>query len=166
MKTTILKTITGLTVILSLFITLDVNAQTNFSGTWKRNDDETIVEGLSLNSIPITLVVSQDANALSVKRNSRNGQGDESSYIDVLKFDSGTSEVITPSKLKRISGATWSADKKQLTQSFTSKDDQGNIQQSGKQIFCLSDDGKKLKVIVKLHYGDREFEGEEIFDKQ
>ncbi|MDB5141648.1 MAG: hypothetical protein JWQ66_361 [Mucilaginibacter sp.] len=164
MRNIILKTATTFTVI--LLLTINANAQGNFSGNWKRNDDKTIVEGLSINSLPISLEIAQDTKSVNIKRTSKNGQGEASSYTDLLKFDGSTADVTTPSKLKRTSSATWSADKKELTQYYTAKDDQGNIKQTGKQTFSLIDSGKTLKVVAELHFEDKTFNAEEIFDKQ
>src|ERR1700761_2564676 len=128
------------------------SAQTNFSGKWARNDGESNANGISINSIPTMLEISQDATGLSIKRTSRNGSGVVNSYTEVLKFDGSTSETITPSKLKRIATVKWSADKTSLTENFVSKDDQGNVMQSGIQVFTLDNNGKTLKVKASQDY--------------
>src|ERR1700754_1415014 len=84
------------------------NAQTNFAGKWARNDDESNANGISINSIPAMLEISQDATGLTIKRTSRNGSGVVNSYTEALKFDGSTSETITPSKLKRSATVKWS----------------------------------------------------------
>lgn len=157
-----------LVIITALFflITNSATAQTNFSGSWKRNDNKTVIQGISINSVPAKLEIKQDGSSISIKRMSVNGQGAESSYTEAMKYDSSTSEVITPSKLKRSSSVNWSGDKMQLIQTSTSKDDQGQIKQTAKQTYSLIDGGKTLKVTAELNFEGQAVKAEEYFDKQ
>jgi hypothetical protein len=166
MKKTILKTLTNLSAI--LLLTLTVHAQSNFSGNWKRNDQETdaIANGLSLNLVPTNLVITQDAQTITIKRTAVNGQG-TSTYSETIKFDGSKAEMTTPSNNKKSSTVTWSADKNQLTQQSTYKDKDGATTQSSKLIFQLTEGGKVLKIIADLDYGGgNAFLIQEYFDKQ
>lgn len=154
-----------------LLITLLLNcfgafAQSKFTGAWNRNDHQTETDGLSINSVPVTLEITQAAGAITIKRTSVNGSGTSSSYMEVLKTDGSTSEIVTPSKLKRTATLQWPADHSAFTETYTARDDKGTIQQSGKQTFTLSTDGKTLKITAEQNYGDEHYTLEETYDKQ
>jgi hypothetical protein len=114
----------------------------------------------------VTLDITQDGTVLTIKRISRNGADEVTSYTEVLKFDGSPSEIITPSKLKRSATFKWSADKNSFTESFVSKDEQGNVVQSGTQIFSLDNNGKTLKVEASQSYDGKDARFDEVFDKQ
>ena len=156
--------------ILALLFTLCfsfANAQTtDFSGTWKRNDDKAVFEGITINAIPTILEIKEDAKQISIKRTQVDGAGKSSNYTEVLKSDGSTSETLTPSNLKRTSSLTWSADHSGFTETYSSKDDQGAEKQNGKQTFSISADGKELKIEATQNYGDRSFQITEVFEKQ
>ena len=143
------------------------SAQTNFSGTWGRNDDLTDGGHLSINSIPVKLDISQDDKALKITRTTRSSTGETKTYTETLNFDGSAAEVLTPSKLKRSATAEWSADKTSLTERFSAKDEQGNVVQSGTLVFSLGNGGKQLQLKGIQSYEDHgEVQLVEVFDKQ
>jgi hypothetical protein len=167
MKTKLFKfSIQATAFILFVLFAFKTQAQTSFSGEWKRNDDKTIVEGLSQNSVPVTLSITQDNNTLTIKGANSNGQGQTSSYTDVLKFDGSVSERMTYTNKKKLSSISWSPDKKELTQYSTYKNEDGTTDQTIKQTFSLTDGGKTLKVSAENTFGGNTYKMEEIFDKQ
>jgi len=126
----------------------------DFSGNWIRNNEQCDADGLSINSIPAKIEISQSNNAISIKRTSVSGAGISSSYTEVLKFDGSSSETVTPAKLKRTAKIELRAGMAGFTETFTSKDEQGNEQQSGKQEFSLVNNGKGLKIEATQSYKD------------
>ena len=167
-KLTLKKSITPLAFAIILFSVISTaKAQTsNFTGTWRRNDTQSNAGGISINSVPVSLEISQDAKSIAIKRTSKNGQGEVTSYTEQLTFDKKVAETITPSQLKRSSSILWSDDHKQLIENSTSRDDNNVIKQIAKQTFSLDSEGKVLKVLVELTINDQTVKMEQIFDKQ
>jgi hypothetical protein len=169
MKKIIINKLTKLAFAILAIISISntASAQTNFSGTWGRNDELTDGDHLSINSIPVKLDISQDDKALKITRTTRSSTGETKTYTETLNFDGSAAEVLTPSKLKRSATAKWSADKTSLTESFTAKDEQGNVVQSGTLVFSLGNGGKQLQLKGTQSYEDHgEVQLVEVFDKQ
>lgn len=156
-------------IVLLFFIASAAKAQiANFSGKWKRNDEKTTKGGLtlSINSIPTSIEISQDGQAVTVKRNMRTGSGETRDYIEVLRFDGTPGETVTPSQLKRTSSIKWSADQMQIIEISTSKDASGNEKQSWKQTFSLSADKKTLTIEAVATIDGAEYPLTEVFEKE
>src|SRR5579862_5535710 len=99
-----------------LFINVNVhNEQTNFSGTWTRNAEKcTTSEGLSINSIPIQILVKQNVTEVEIKRTSKNGEGEVSEFLQTLKLDGSLSSTHRKTGETRKSAIKISADKKKM----------------------------------------------------
>jgi len=161
------KLSTIITTVILFFLTAAASAQTNFSGTWKRNNEKTDAGGLSINSVVSTMQITQDSNTLTIKGTNKNSNGEElSSYTDVLKLDGTPSERITNANQKKQMSVKWSVDKKQLTQSSIYKDEQRNVVQTVKLTFNLSEDGKMLRVLDERNFDEKSFQLQDVFDKQ
>ena len=168
MKNSIFQTKTWvITVCIMVFVTINKSfAQTtNFSGTWKRNDEKTKAEGVDIGSLPQLIKIRQDSHSITINRIAVQSQDEKSGYTEVLKFDGSATETITPSKLKRRA-VIKSSDQKGFTETYTSKDDQDSVKQTCKQTWILSDDGKTLTILADLTVGDSTFQMNETYDKQ
>jgi hypothetical protein len=161
-----IKIMMALLILLVHFSTSDAQP-IDFSGTWKRNDNKTkLADGLSTNSVPISMLIKQDVNSIKIERTNKNGNGMITSYSVVLKFDGSSTDIITPSKLRRSSTSQWSADHRYLLEKAVSRDDQGNVKQTYKYTYMLEDGGKSLKITASLDAGEQTYELTEVFDKQ
>lgn len=168
MKTFIATTI-AITIISCSFIIIDAAAQSqpiNFSGNWNRNNEKTDAGGLSINSVALKLEISQDNNTITIKGTQKNGKGEISTYTDELKLDGSKSERKAGANQKKYMNVSWSADKKELTETATYKDEQGNVTQVFKQSFSLTNDGKTLKVVDERTFDGQTYQLQCVFDKQ
>jgi hypothetical protein len=142
------------------------NAQTtDFTGAWKLNVSKTKTPGVGPNSITEILKINQNSKQVTINKIAKAGDDEKTGYVETLKFDGSPTETTTPSKLKRTATVQWSADHKSFTETYSSKDDQGNVKQNGTLIFSLVNE-KELKILAKLTYGERTFELDETYDKQ
>jgi len=164
MKTS--KILTIAITLMGALIFVNASAQTNISGTWKRNDNKTDAGGLSINSVATSLEIIQDKSTVIVKGTNKNSAGEVSTYTDILKLDGNSTERKAGADRTKSITAKWSADGKSLTESATYKDEQGNVTQTIKQTFALSDDGKTLRITDERNFDGQAVALNEIFDKQ
>lgn len=164
-KTTITPTIT-ITVILFFLATTVLAQATNFSGTWKRNDNQTDAGGLSINSVSASLEIIQDKGVITIKGTNKNGAGEVSNYTDVLKLDGSETERKAGVDQKKLMSVKRSPNGKQLISSSTYKDGQGTVTNSIKQTYSLSDDGKTLTVLDERNFDGQTYQLKDVFDKQ
>jgi hypothetical protein len=142
------------------------SAQTNFTGIWKRNNDKTDAGDFSINSVAAKLEINQDKATFTLKGTNINGAGETSTYTDVIKLDGSTAERATSTGQKKTMALQWSADKKELIENATYKDDQGNVVQALKETYTLSADGKTLRILDERTFDGQTHRLQEIFDKQ
>jgi hypothetical protein len=149
------------------FATADIaSAQTSFTGTWKRNNDKTDAGDISINSVAAKLEISQDKTTFTVEGTNINGAGEISTFIDVIKLDGSIAERITSTGQKKSIVLQWSADKKELIEKATYKDDQDNIVQSYKDTYILSEDGRTLRILEERTFDGSIHQMQDIFDKE
>jgi len=144
-----------------------VNAQSaNFSGDWTRNTEKTDAGGLSINSIPILMTVTQTAGSISIKRISKHANGDTLTYAEQLNFDGSTTASSPKQNMKKTASMQWATDQKSFTETANYTDDNGNPIQSFKETWELTDGGKNLKITAILEGGGNTYNIQEVFDKQ
>jgi len=151
-----------------LSTTLTLRAQTsNFSGTWKRNTEQTRIEGrLTINSVPTAITVHQTKDSITIERNSINGNGEKFSYTEKLKAGGAGSESSPKPNLKKNSSVKWSADSKSLLETATYTDNQGNEVQKLSDTWTLEADGKRLRSVSVLSYDGQTATINAVFEKQ
>jgi hypothetical protein len=151
----------------SLFPSLVKAQQTNFTGNWVRDTDRTNVsEGLSVNSVPVSLAINQTSSGISIKRNSANGKGEAKSYTETLSFNGSATETNPPSGLKKKASLQWAADQKTFVENASFTNNQGEGVQSNTETWSLSADGKTLTINIVIKSPDQQFTAEEVFNKE
>ena len=170
MKESTIKFSIFITILISLLIvTPRAHAQSvNFTGTWKRNNEKSNAGNYSLNSIPASVTIVQDAQHISIKRTSITSSGIVKSFIESIPLNGDSTKNEGLEKLIRTTAAKWGSDKRTLLIGSTSKDADGVLKQTSHQAFTLSADGKVLTIIAHPNYqdglGEQTFT--EVFDKQ
>jgi outer membrane protease len=148
------------------FIASGLHAQQrDFSGIWTRNIEKSNAGSLSINSIPVKIIITQDAGQIEIKRISKNYQGDTTQYLEKIKFDgTETSSVVKPN-LNKKSSAQWSPDQKGFTENAAYSDDQGNTKQRATEIWTFDIDGKTLKIQLTTTLNNQDYILTEVFDR-
>lgn len=140
-------------------------AQTNYTGKWRRNADQSDAGGLSPNSIPITVEISQDANTINIQSVVKDSKGDLHPSNDTLKMDGAVKTTIdNRTHGKRKSSVTWSADRGHFTYKITITGTDGTISQEWKEEFSLTKDGG-LEIDVEVMANNDSYTLKEVFDK-
>jgi hypothetical protein len=169
MKTqTIVKFKIRVLTLLFLITSAGLKAQqiTNFAGAWVRNTEKCDVgDHFVINTVPIRVVISQDAKQIEIKRVQIHGQSDTAAYTEKIKFDGPAGNSIVRQNLNKSSTGAWSGDHKQFIETANYTDDQGNPMQKVKETWTLSEDGKILTFQIVLVVGDMDYELTEVFDK-
>jgi hypothetical protein len=161
MKT--IKIITMSAVLCIAFVA--AQAQTNFSGKWKRNADQSDAGGLSTNSVPITVEINQDNSVFTFHSVVKDGKGELHPQDDTLKLNGAQKMTINAeSKNKRTASAQWSADKKHLIYRVTSTDTSGKVLQDWKHDISLTAEGH-LEIDVDLNFEGADYTMKQVFDK-
>jgi hypothetical protein len=152
--------------VLFLFTICDLNAQQpDFSGTWVRSTDKCIAGNLSINSIPVQIIVTQNIGQINIKRISKNFQGDTTQYSEKVKFDGTSATSVIRQNVNKKASTQWSPDRKGFTENASYADDQGNPKQNAKETWILMDDGRTLQILLTLSLNGQDYLLTEIFDK-
>ncbi|MES2107951.1 MAG: hypothetical protein V4577_04355 [Bacteroidota bacterium] len=147
--------------------TIAANAQTvDFSGTWKVNKETSDPGGLSINSIPIELVIQQDKNQLVIARTSTNVKAEIKKDREVLKTDGSVSSHSLADSTTKKSVAKWNEDHKTLAETATYTDTNGKEVKAVKKTWAVLADGKTLHISVAMTVDGEDYTLEEYFDKQ
>src|ERR1700743_2839400 len=118
----------------------------DFSGKWKRNDDQTqMAERISINSVPTTLDISQNMARISIKRTSITGNGDLNTYTELLNFNGSSSETSLSADLIKKATVKWSPDQSTLIEEAIYNDNNGIQFQKITENWNLINGGKTLK---------------------
>lgn len=142
-----------------VFISSSLVAQTDFSGTWTLNSSKSKLGERSF--APKSVVIAQKGNNFSVE-NHNEWQGEE--RVRTSKYTLDGKECVNPgfrdSEIK--STAVWSGDKKSLT--ITSKFEMQNGEMTMKAVYKM--DGKNLVIesSSSSSFGDRS--ETQVFDKK
>jgi hypothetical protein len=97
--------------------------QTGFSGAWTRNTEKSDTGGLSLNSIPVEILVNQNAGQIEIRGISKSHSHDTTAYSEILKSDGTSTSSIIKSNLNKRSNIQRSSDQKGFTENATYADD-------------------------------------------
>lgn len=144
-------------------ITTITQAQTNFTGNWKRNDAQSDAGELSPNSVPITVTITQDADQIQIQSVVRDGKGELHKTNDALPFNSpGKIQLNEATKVKETTSVKWVDDKRLLYRTIITGSD-GNPTQDAKE--TLSMNGDQLEIDVELLYEGENYTLKEVFDK-
>jgi hypothetical protein len=143
-------------ILLFLFVSSGVFAQTDFSGKWVFNQSKSKLpemqegQGGGGPGGPMgggDRTVTQDAKTLTVNQTMQGPDG-ETALSNKYNLDGSVSENTFIMDMKRKSTLTWSADKKSITLVSTMVFDMGGESREMKEseIWKLSDDGKTLFI--------------------
>jgi hypothetical protein len=105
------RTFRQLAVIVSLLASAEVQAQVNLSGSWALKEQQSISGTLYANGSPKTLLIQQDANAISITKVTASSDGDVTT-TETVAFDGKPMQTTTASKRKKVITGQWSSDKK------------------------------------------------------
>jgi len=103
-------------VIISLVASMTkVQAQTNLSGSWAFKEQQSVSGTLYSNGSPKTVLVEQDAKAISITKVTAGSDSDVTS-TETVSFNGQPFVTATPSKHKKTITGQWSTDKKSFTE--------------------------------------------------
>jgi hypothetical protein len=144
-----------LSVLPIIFCAFSVFAQTDFSGSWKFVNQESVSGNLYSNGSPKTISITQTKTNISIEKITATGDGKDVTLTDMVSFDGKASETITTSKRKKVIVGEWSADKKTFTETVNiySLTDVGKVDHKVTDIYSLSDDDKTLSLDRKDENG-------------
>lgn len=144
---------------------VDAQSYTDFSGSWVRNDPQSQPgPGISINSIPVTIDVEQQADALIIRSVSHNAKGETRTANDTLKFDGSASRRNSADGLHVVIAMRWSEDHKSFTTETSMTDEAGNVRQSSKKNWSLKD--TRLDIENDFSYNGQTYRLVMIFDKK
>jgi hypothetical protein len=107
---------TAITTVIALVTSMSaVEAQTSLSGTWIFKSQESISGNLYSNGSPKSLTIKQDAKSITMEKTTA-GNGGDVTNTEIANFDGQPVQMTTASKRKKTITATWSSDKKSLTE--------------------------------------------------
>ena len=142
-------------------------AQANFSGTWAFNESKSNFGGSEFRFAATTLVVTQDANTLSVESTMPGRDGGEMKTTAKYTLDGKVSE--NPMfNTTRKSTVTWSADKTSLTiaSTMTFERDGESREMKSSEVWKLSEGGKVLLIESTRPGPDGEMKTTVAYDKK
>lgn len=138
-------------------------AQTNFTGNWKRNDAQSDAGGLSFNSVPVTVTITQDADQIQIQSVVRDGKGELHKTNEALPFNSpGNVRIFEGTNTKEKTSVKWVDDKHLLYRTIITGPD-GNPSQDARETLCMN--GDRLEIDVELLYDGENYSLKEAFDK-
>jgi len=154
---------------LVLLITVSMNAQTNFSGTWKFNESKSKLgdEG-GPRMAATSLVVIHDGNSFSVERTQPTPDGSEMKSSEKYTLDG--KENINPgmmdSKVKSL--VTWAKDRKGLNfdKTISMERDGDKMEFKSTESWTLSSDGKTLSIDSTFSSPMGEMKTTLVYDKK
>ncbi len=170
-----MKTNTLSKIALLLLITVSVFSfrpaqifQTDFSGTWKLNENKSELGQFGARGVPSKMVIEQKADAISLAKTSMNFQGEEVNSTENMTFDGKESESLVFGTSKKKSTLKWSADGKEMViTSNIAFDMQGQTFDIGSvENWTLSADGKTVTISSKINTPQGEIATKSVFDKQ
>jgi len=152
---------------LSIAAITTAHAQTNFSGKWNRNTDQSDSGDLSPNSVPITVTISQDKDQFAIRTVVRDGKGELHTVADNLRLDGTENINITESADKTNStkskvNVKWIDDKHLLYRRIVFGKD-GYPDQDWKETISIS--GNNLVIDVDVTNNGEGYHMKEVFDK-
>jgi hypothetical protein len=150
-----------------LLISAGVFAQTNFSGTWAFNESKSNFGGSQFRFAATTMVVTQDANTLSVESTMPGRDGGEMKSSAKYTLDGKVSE--NPMfNTTRKSTVTWSADKTSITiaSTMTFERDGESREMKSSEVWKLSEGGKVLLIESTRPGPDGEMKTTVAYDKK
>ena len=135
-------------VLFLLSLSLNLLAQTNFAGTWGLNESKSNFGNSQFRMAATTMVVTQDAKALTVESTAPGRDGGETKRTAKYNLDGSVSENPVFGDNVSKSTATWSADKTVLTIATTMTFDMNGESRTmnSSQIWKLTEGGKVLMV--------------------
>lgn len=89
-----------------------VSAQSNFSGKWIFVNQESVSGTLYGNGSPVSFVVKQDANSITIERTSMGADKNNIVVTETILFGGKPTETKASDGSPKTLSATWSADKK------------------------------------------------------
>jgi hypothetical protein len=142
----IFRNIMGLLVF--MFISASVFAQTNFAGTWALNESKSNFGDSQFRRASTAMVVTQDANVLTVESTRPGPDGGEMKTTAKYSLDGTVSENPGFNNAVRKSTVTWSADKTTMTiaSTMTMERDGQSMEMKSSEIWKLAEAGKMLMV--------------------
>ena len=142
--------------------------QTDFSGTWKLNENKSELGQFGARGVPSKIVIEQKADAISFTRTAMNFQGEEGTSSETMTFDGKESESLVFGTSKKKSTLKWSGDGKEMViSSNIAFEMQGqSIDISSVENWSLSSDGKTLTISSKTNTPQGEIATKSVFDKQ
>jgi len=147
--------------------------QPDFSGTWVRNDkacqldtSNTTHIALSINSIPVKIVIKYAGNTFTITRISVHGNGDSVSYAENLKPGGTKSKTVIKPNFNKNAALQWSADHHLLLINSDYTDDHGNPVQKATETWSFLSDGMQLQIKTVLTFDGQEHILIEVFDKE
>lgn len=157
--------ITGALALILSLLTMHVFAQMpDFTGHWKRNDAQCDAGSLSMNSIPGTVEISKDSQAIYIKGTLKKGDSIIHVSLDTLAVD-GSKRLIKHAASQKQIGLTWSPGQGGFAVDVTITDAQGVVMQHWNELYSLSPDGKSLKIGVDLEMDGEDYHMDEVFDR-
>ena len=142
--------------------------QTDFSGTWKLNENKSELGQFGARGVPSKIVIEQKADAISLTKTATSFQGDETTGTEMLTFDGKESESVFLGTSKKKSSIKWSADGKEMvvTSNIAFEMQGQTIDISSVENWSLSADGKTIAVSSKINTPQGEIATKSVFDKQ
>jgi hypothetical protein len=142
--------------------------QTDFSGTWKLNENKSELGQFGARGVPSKIVIEQKADGISLTKTATSFQGEESTGTELLSFDGKESESLFLGTSKKKSALKWLADGKEMViSSNIAFEMQGQtIDISSVENWSLSADGKTISVSSKINTPQGEIATKSVFDKQ
>ena len=139
--------------------------KTDFSGTWKLNENKSnLGEGSRFASSQ--LVVTQKEDKLTVERTATNRNGEEMKFNSDYTLDGKEYEETVRNRPRKVT-ANWSDDGKGITISSTSKFERNGEEMvfTSKETWTLSADGKSLTVNIDTSSPRGERKMQLVYDK-
>ena len=142
--------------------------QTDFTGTWKLNENKSELGQFGGRGVPSKIVIDQRADVISFTKTAMNFQGEESTSTEAMTFDGKESESMVFGTSKKKSTLKWAADGKDMVISSNIAFDMNGqtFDISSVENWSLSADGKTITVSSKINTPQGEIATKSVFDKQ
>ncbi len=138
----------------------------NFSGKWIRNDSLSDAGELSLNSIPVEIIVVHNGSQIEINRISKNANGEIINYTERINLGGSPASSVVKPNMNKNSTMDWSVDHMFLNATASYTDDQGGSIQKKKETWSLINNGKSLQIKSIMEFDGQSVPMTQMYDKR
>ena len=142
--------------------------KSNFTGSWKLNEDKSELGEFGARFAPRKIKVDQKDDAITISKTAPTFNGDEATTTEAISYDGKVTESSPFPSAKKKSTLKWADDGKSFVISYTlSFDINGETSEAkGTETWTLGSDGKTFNAEIHSSSARGEITMKELFEKE